>query len=497
MTSSIIKLNNNVFSLEFLTKKEYIEMLKNFIKTCDVLNYVCNNDSVSDSLMDVFKKIGIIQDKINLSEIKKIISYDEYNLLIRIGNFFKDKQIEKFSEIKNYCLEYRNRQAKLEDDSDKLTLIDLFCGAGGLSLGFSQKNFKIICANDIEKSAVRTYSFNHPETEASKILLGDIAEVCSNIKEYIENNSIDVLVGGPPCQGFSMANRQRLIDDPRNVLYKYYVDIVNEVNPKIFIMENVKGMLKVADQVIEDFNSEKQNYDISYKVFNMSDFGVPQRRERLIYIGVRKDISEFIISSYEIINLISDSKKLNFNLEDALYNLRTLEASRIKNSTELDSEISGSKIDKIDYKSNEYIKLINMDKSLNLVYNHKARYNNDRDIEIYSRMLPGDDSSSSRIEDIMPYKNRNHIFKDKYYKLKPNEPSKTITAHMKFDCNMYIHPFEARGLTPREAARIQSYPDDYFFLGPYTKTYMQIGNSVPPLFGRELARIIKKYLKGV
>ena len=137
---------------------------------------------------------------------------------------------------------------------------------------------------------------------------------------------------------------------------------------------------------------------------------------------------------------------------------------------------------------------INNGKINEIMYNHKSRYNNDRDIEIFRRMLPGDKSDSERIADIMPYQTRKDIFKDKYYKLKPNEICKTITAHMKFDCNMYIHPSQARGLTPREAARVQSYPDDYFFLGAYTKTYMQIGNSVPPLMSRAIASVIKKYI---
>ena len=133
---------------------------------------------------------------------------------------------------------------------------------------------------------------------------------------------------------------------------------------------------------------------------------------------------------------------------------------------------------------------------VNVVSNHKARYNNDRDIEIYGRMEPGDRSDDPKIADIMPYARRNGIFKDKYFKLENDKVCKTITAHMKFDCNMYIHPTQARGLTPREAARVQSYPDDYFFRGAYTKTYMQIGNSVPPLLGRAIAQVIKGYMKG-
>ena len=185
----------------------------------------------------------------------------------------------------------------------------------------------------------------------------------------------------------------------------------------------------------------------------------------------------------------------NHVLGDAIFGLRPLKASRLKNSTEVGTTESGFVIEKNELnQTNEYINYINQNRKIDFVCNHKARYNNDRDIEIYGRMYQGDKSDDPKIADIMPYKSRSDIFKDKYYKLVENNVCKTITAHMKFDCNMYIHPTQARGLTPREAARVQSYPDDYFFRGPYTKTYMQIGNSVPPLLGRAIASIVKKYL---
>ena len=249
-------------------------------------------------------------------------------------------------------------------------------------------------------------------------------------------------------------------------------------------------MLSVKDQVIEDF--EAIGYDVVAKVLNAKDFGVPQNRERLIYIGNRVGINNDKIFE----RIIELSKSIpETHLRDALYGLRELQASRIKNSTDLDTEESGRKIDH-DYiqKQNAYVEYINQGRHYPAVLNHKARYNNDRDIEIFGRLDPGDKSTDPKIADIMPYSRRNDIFKDKYFKLEPDKVCKTITAHMKFDCNMYIHPFQARGLTPREAARVQSYPDDYYFRGAYTKTYMQIGNSVPPLLGRAIATIIKEYL---
>ena len=138
----------------------------------------------------------------------------------------------------------------------------------------------------------------------------------------------------------------------------------------------------------------------------------------------------------------------------------------------------------------DYVKDINSkDKSL-IIFNHKARYNNDRDIEIFSRLKPGEDSTAPSIQDINPYRSRNGIFKDKYFKLRPDFPCKTITAHMRLDCNMYIHPTQPRGLTVREAARVQGFPDNYVFCGTLQAMYRQVGNAVPPPLAKVLASAI-------
>ena len=391
--------------------------------------------------------------------------------------------------VNKYCNHYIKKMREGVDE-DSLKMIDLFCGAGGLSLGFTQEEFVTSLANDIQDCCVDTYAHNHPETPRDHIILGDIKQVVDKVESLLRYKDVDIVVGGPPCQGFSEANRQRLIDDPRNQLYKNFVQIVDKVKPKFFVMENVKGMLKVKNQVIEDFVAI--GYAASAYVLNACDYGVPQNRERLIYIGNRLGIDNETL--FEEIKELSKNIP-NHTLSDALFGLRSLEASRIKNSTNLDTEESGRKIEASrSDESNAYIDYINQGRKIKVVCNHKARYNNDRDIEIYGRMNPGDKSDDPKIADIMPYKSRNDIFKDKYFKLEPDKVCKTITAHMKFDCNMYIHPFQARGLTPREAARVQSYPDDYFFRGSYTKTFMQIGNSVPPLLGRAIATVVKKYI---
>lgn len=484
-------------------KKQLKQILKDFTNCICELNNIekdlkIENISENKDIEEFLVKLGVITSIEDITVLKEILGKD-YIEFISIIQTYIDLNIQTDESLKKYMDFFRRSSVEnYLNDKDSPTLVDFFCGAGGMSLGFCQNGFKVLLANDIEDVCTKTYSFNHYEVPKERIITGDIKQIVENIEMYI-NDDVDVIIGGPPCQGFSMANRQRIIDDPRNILYKSYVKGVEKLKPKFFVMENVKGMLSVAEQVKEDFhNLNDVEYDVAYNVFNAKDFCVAQNRERLIYIGIRADISKkFKINADDIIEEIKQFIQSNkkYNLIDAIGDLRELEALRIKNATELDTEISGRKIEfNRNDKNSNYIDLINNYKLNKLIFNHKARYNNDRDIEIFGRMIPGDKSDSERIADIMPYKSRSNIFKDKYYKLKPNEVCKTITAHMKFDCNMYIHPYQARGLTPREAARVQSYPDDYVFLGSYTKTYMQVGNSVPPLMSRYIAYIIKRYI---
>lgn len=432
-----------------------------------------------------------LQERANAIKQKIIDDTELQETFGRLATNCNENRVCESCVVRKYCNSYIKRTRE-KVNKDDLQMVDLFCGAGGLSLGFSQEGFVTALANDIEACCVDTYAHNHPETPRDHIVQGDIREVVDHLEELLKDKKVDIVVGGPPCQGFSMANRQRLIDDPRNNLYKNYVEVVKRVQPTFFVMENVKGMISVADQVKEDFRNI--GYTVECHILNAKDFGVPQNRERLIYIGNCIDVDNEKIFE----EIFESSKSIpNYVLGDAIFALRPLQASRIKNSTEQGSETSGYKIERNRVEmSNAYIEYINLGKKVPLTLNHKARYNNDRDIEIFGRMYQGDKSDDPKIADIMPYARRNGIFKDKYFKLEEKKVCKTITAHMKFDCNMYIHPTQARGLTPREAARVQSYPDDYYFRGAYTKTYMQIGNSVPPLLGRAVAHIVKKYIDG-
>ena len=162
---------------------------------------------------------------------------------------------------------------------------------------------------------------------------------------------------------------------------------------------------------------------------------------------------------------------------------------------EIENDLSGFTVRDFEYIQNDFYHFINGEKVLTKLFNHKNRYNNPRDIEIYRRLPQGANSLHESIVDIMPYKSRNDIFKDKYFKLDENQICKTITSHMKYDCNMYIHPWEARGLSPREAARIQTFPDDFVFTGAQNQWYAQIGNAVPVKLAKAIGEGIMKFIE--
>lgn len=373
---------------------------------------------------------------------------------------------------------------------NKHKIVDLFAGCGGLSLGLEQAGFTPWFVNEIMEQFCNTYKVNHNLSD-DHYYIGDIAELNSNIEKYAEYlEDITLVCGGPPCQGFSMANRQRLLDDPRNNLYKQYLIFLKNVRPKFFIMENVKGMLNKKDEIINDFVTYLgTEYQFDYAVLKAQDFGIPQNRERFILIGNRVGINPS-----EIFKEIYKHKREPFVLRDALAGLPHLESKKEKGAKGVENIESGYTEREFEYEQNDFYHFINDGRQITKLYNHKNRYNNERDIEIFRRLPQGANSLHKSISDIMPYKRRNSIFKDKYFKLDETQICKTITSHMKYDCNMYIHPWEARGLSPREAARIQTFPDDYILTGSQNMWYAQVGNAVPVKLAKAIGLGIMKFL---
>lgn len=405
-----------------------------------------------------------------------------------------DNSIDK-AEHEKRIIEYFRAKFESEQQSKKNSyeFIDLFCGAGGLSVGLEQEGFSPSLSIDKDKSALMTYRFNRPQLKADKIVNEDIRHLVKNsVFDFVP-----LIVGGPPCQGFSNANKQRKKNDDRNKLYKFYVHSVSQAKPDVFLLENVEGILTHIDEIRQDFD------EIGYSTFapiilNTKDFGFPQNRKRAFVLGVHSKYESILDELY---NLFSDTiqgekDKADFCLWDAISDLPEIEAKTVRNDTYSECKLWGYTYGQFTEMSTSYAKLINSGRIGEIpVLNHRSKYNNPRDIEIYSKLAPGEKSDAESIKDLNPYKNRDDIFKDKFYKLQPTEPCKTITAHMYYDCHMYIHPYSARGLSPREAARVQGFPDDYLFLGSPNEWYRQIGNAVSPLLGRVLGKALNSVLK--
>lgn len=492
-----------------INKDSFLEKLYVYIRLVEVFaeqnKYAINTiKDADDAVVAELVDMGVVKGIDGVEKLNKLLKQD-YSRFISCVRFYLEKKelfgtlLDKLSNKKR-----KNLQEK-EMMSAKPTFVDFFAGAGGLSCGFVQAGYRVSFANDFEDVCIRTYRYNHPELPSDKVLQGDIRKIVDNIEEYV-TEPIDIVVGGPPCQGFSSANQQRIIDDPRNELYKYYIKAIKTILPKFVVMENVKGMLKVADQVVEDYEniSEERDgkhytYKVAYKLLNSMYFSVSQSRERLIYIAIRNDVMEEKKVTpekiFEDIEFANEGKPI-YNLRASLDNIKPLDAPRVKNTNEIDSDTTGKKIDvnMFEGDESEYLRLINGGRKIPYIYNHKARYVNDINYDIYRLLEEGQDASDEKIKDIMPYKHRLHCFKDKYFKLRADKPSRTITAHLRMDCHSHIHPFQIRALTPREAARCQSFPDDYLFLGAYLKTYMEIGNAVPCLMAKGIANVIKKYI---
>ncbi len=462
--------------------------------------------SLSDDVTKEIINIGFISSENEIALLKDVLGAERLGKLSSCVKFYLANQSEELDAILTNIRDASRKILQKNEKSRKApTLVDFFCGAGGLSCGFRQAGFKVVLANDIQDVCCETYRYNHPELPDEAVVQGDIKTIVNNLEDYIKE-PVDMVVGGPPCQGFSSANQQRIIDDPRNELYKYFVKAVEKICPKLVVMENVRGMLPYANQVVEDYQNIKAkkggktyHYLTSYKLLSSESFNVAQTRVRLIYVAIRNDVAEkFTIRPSDIYAEIEKSTENNhgFNLSAALEGIKPLESPRVKHLTDIDDEKTGKKIDVNAYKGNEnaYLLLINGGREIPFVFNHKARYASPTNYEIFRRLKQGEDGTSASIAGIMPYERRKNIFKDKYYKLIADKPCRTITAHLRMDCLSHIHPTQVRTITPREAARVQSFPDDYMFLGAYLKTYMQIGNAVPVLMARQIATILKKYI---
>ena len=346
------------------------------------------------------------------------------------------------------------------NNNSSLTVLDLFCGCGGLSLGFQQAGFNVKLGIDAWEDAIKTFNFTH---KSAKGIVADLFSISpQEISKTTGFDTVDIIIGGPPCQGFSIAGK-RMIDDERNQLYKSFVEFVSFYRPKAFLMENVPNIMSmgkgvIKEQITQDF--EKLGYHISSKILMASDFGVPQNRRRAFFIGFKENCN------FEFPTPFTNQTVTSF---DAISDLP-------------DYSVSDGEKYPIDIQS-EYQKFMR-ENSLGL-YNHQITQHNEKTVSIIS-LVPDGGNYKDLPEEFRKTRNVNIA----WTRLNSQKPSFTIdTGH-----RHHFHYKFNRVPTVRESARIQSFPDNFIFLGTKTSQYKQVGNAVPPMLAKILAIQIKKYL---
>ncbi len=406
----------------------------------------------------------------------------------------------------------------------KLTFIDLFSGCGGLSEGFLMSNkFYGLAHVEWELPMVRTLrnrlekKWNHSKEDSLKRVIhfdiqkteelingnwsdNSFQEFGSNnhhlitkvgLKGLIGRDKVDVIIGGPPCQAYSIAGRAQdknsMKDDYRNFLFESFVKVVEAFSPKCFVFENVPGLLSacpgdisVPQRIYDAF--KKIGYtilkpeELKSAVFSANNFGVPQTRKRVIIIGVKSGNESVLKDVYRKLTNFSNTTKSSLSVKHAIGNLPKLKP------------LTKSSIDKPISISHAY------EKGAIKVMHHEPRFHNPRDIKIFKEWIHNNMNSKKTQEKTEFYyantgKKSNH---NKYRNLEWDKPSPTIVAHLSKDGLMFIHPdaTQARSITLKEAALLQSFPDDYEFLGNLGVCYKMVGNAVPPKMAKEIAKII-------
>lgn len=407
----------------------------------------------------------------------------------------------------------------------KLNYIDLFAGAGGLSEGFIREGFHPVAHVEMSKEACDTLKtrlafhylsqhkeqntyFSYLQNEISReelwksvpneivdsvinneISSRTIEDIFELIDEKLHSKKVDVIIGGPPCQAYSLVGRsrdpKRMQGDKRNFLFRYYAQFLDKYKPNYFVFENVLGLQTAGNKKYLN-EMLKLFYNIGYstdlKVLNAEEYGVLQRRRRVVIIGKRSK-RKFDFPELE-------TKPNNYQVKrDLFYDL-----PKLKPGEEL-------QIAKYTMPINEYLKETKTRNGVDFVTQHIARQHNERDLEIYSIAIDKWLHGRARLKyDELPQRlqthNKKDIFLDRFKVVDPTGHSHTVVAHIAKDGHYYIFPDkkQVRSISVREAARIQSFPDDYFFEGGRTAAFKQIGNAVPPLMSQKIAFSLKKLL---
>jgi DNA (cytosine-5)-methyltransferase 1 len=351
--------------------------------------------------------------------------------------------------------------------------IDIFSGAGGLSLGAEMAGIKMLYAVEVNPSAVKTYKRNHDSN--TEVLQSDIRSI--DPKDYIHTDKpIFIVMGGPPCQGFSLSNtRTRNMSNPNNMLFHEFVRFVDELKPSWFLFENVFGITNIDNgetiKEIEHCFRALGYENIASKVLWASDYGVPQHRNRFFMVGNRVGIK------YEFPQV----HHVKISVKEAIQDLPVLTNGEMLNQGEYQCEIEDA---------SDYAKQMRKN-STHPLQNYVSR-NSELVIKRYATIPQGGNWRNIPSDLMQNYKDKSRCHSGIYRRLRADEPSVVISNYRK---SMLIHPTQDRGLSVREAARIQSFPDDFVFEGPISHIQQQIGNAVPPLLAKAVVSQIIKLSK--
>ncbi|MFH1667134.1 MAG: DNA cytosine methyltransferase [Elusimicrobiota bacterium] len=350
---------------------------------------------------------------------------------------------------------------------DRFTVIDLFSGCGGLSLGFLDAGYDIVLGVDHDKSALETFRINHKNSKTLNLDLSD-KNAISSIRKALEGKKIDIIVAGPPCQGFSLTGT-RNFDDKRNQLYLSVIEAIKKFKPKAFLIENVPGLStlyggKVRNEIISRL--KKAGYNVESKILCAADYGVPQLRKRVVFVGAQKKFGNFIFPDP------THNPKNYVSCLDAIGDLPGLENC-------LGSE------ERIYPQSAVTSYQKNMRKGTDMLYNHTAT-NHSALVKSVISLVP----EGGNYKNLPPGIGKSRTFHVAWTRYHSQKPSKTIdTGHR----NHFHYKYD-RIPTVRENARLQSFPDIFRFTGTRTQQYRQVGNAVPPILGYHLGKKIMSLL---
>jgi DNA (cytosine-5)-methyltransferase 1 len=401
-----------------------------------------------------------------------------------------------------------------------LTCLDLFCGCGGFSLGMQRAGFKVLAAIDFNEEAIETFKANFKKDTLA--LHKDLTKFCpTKLAAMLGVNSVDVIVGGPPCQGFSTVRQvdaanhgSRVRKDKRRYLYRIFLEYVAAFRPRVFVMENVLGIQSAAKgKFFTAVQSEARNlgYRIQAQVEEAWKLGVPQKRRRQLVIGVRNDIPGYFpgelapacrsrreeaqTSSGENQSLVTSTPTVT--VWDAIGDLPPLAAGAGQEECDYDLALRASHLATRTEAAKHYLEsVLEISRAAKLT-SHRARPHNEQDLRDFARVREGEHGGEAEARgEKMEFTYKRSCFKDRYKRQSREDFCSTIVAHLSKDGLGFIHPTQNRSLTPREAARIQSFPDWFRFPVARTHQFRIIGNAVPPLVAEAIGEELRAFLRG-